>query len=541
MAERKIPWWQKGIIYQIYPRSFKDSNGDGIGDLHGIIEKLEYVKWLGMDAIWISPIYPSPMADFGYDVSDYVGIHPMFGTMEDFERLLGTAHSLDLKVILDFVPNHSSDQHPWFQESKSSRDNPKRDWYVWRDPKPDGGPPNNWLSVFGGIAWEWDGTTEQYYLHSFLKEQPDLNWRNPEVQQAMLDVLRFWLDKGVDGVRIDVIFKIFKDLQLRDNPPRTDGHGHGKNLGEYDSQYHIYDQLQPEAHEVLRAFRRLFDSYGDRVLIGETHLFNWADLVAFYGDRDELHVPFNFALIYLDWDAASFRRVVDEYEAVLPLGAWPNYVLGCHDDHRIATRYGGMAQARTAAMLLLTLRGTPTVYYGEEIGMADVAIPPEQVQDPWGLQVKGIGAGRDPERTPMQWDGSPNAGFTAEGVVPWLPLAPDFATVNVVVEKDDVFSMLTLYRRLIQLRRDMPALHIGQYRPVDGVPADCFVYLRQEGDQRLLVALNFCADERELTLSYLGDGTVMLSTYPDERGHVDLSALVLRPHEGVLIELTAGG
>jgi alpha-glucosidase len=536
MVHTDALWWQKGIVYQIYPRSFKDSDGDGIGDLAGITEKLDYVHWLGVDAIWISPIYPSPMADFGYDVSDYVGIHPMFGTMTGFDRLLEKAHSLGLKVILDFVPNHSSDRHSWFLESKSSRDNPKRDWYIWHDPGPNGGPPNNWVSVFGGGGWEWDEATGQYYFHSFLKEQPDLNWRNPEVQEAMSDVLRFWLEKGVDGVRIDVVFMLFKDAQLRDNPPSVGSRSHGKDLGQYDAQQHVYDRNQPETHETLRECRRLFDSYGERVLIGETHLFEWDELVEYYGQGDELHIPFNFTLIYPGWQAATFRRLVSEYEAALPPGAWPNYVLGCHDDHRIATRYG-MEQARTAAMLLLTLRGTPTIYYGEEIGMTDVDIPPDKVQDPCGQRVERLGAGRDPERTPMQWDDSPNAGFTSAGVEPWLPVAPNYPTVNVAAERDSPTAMLTLYRRLIELRQISPALHSGDYHLIEDVPDDCYVYVREHERQRMLVALNFSGDALRVALGELGSGHLQLSTYLDGEDQIDLTDLFLRAHEGVLIEL----
>ena len=536
MVHTDALWWQKGIVYQTYPRSFKDSDGDGIGDLAGITEKLDYVHWLGVDAVWISPIYPSPMADFGYDVSDYVGIHPMFGTMTGFDRLLERAHAMGLKVILDFVPNHSSNRHPWFLESRSSRDNLKRDWYIWHDPAPNCSPPNNWVSVFGGGGWEWDEATAQYYFHSFLKEQPDLNWRNPEVQEAMSQVLRFWLEKGVDGVRIDVVFMLFKDAQLRDNPPSEGGRAHGKDLGQYDAQQHVYDRNQPETHETLREFRRLFDSYGERVLIGETHLFEWDELMEYYGQGDELHIPFNFTLIYPGWEAATFRRLVSEYEAALPPGAWPNYVLGCHDDHRIATRYG-TEQARKAAMLLLTLRGTPTIYYGEEIGMTDVDIPPEKVQDPCGQRVERLGAGRDPERTPMQWDDSPNAGFTAAGVEPWLPIAPNYATVNVAAERDAPTTMLTLYRRLIELRQTSPALHSGDYQSIEDVPDDCFVYVRQHEGQRMLVALNFSGNDQRVALGALGNGQLLLSTYLDDEGQIALAALPLRAHEGVLIKL----
>ncbi len=529
-------WWQRGVIYQIYPRSFMDSNGDGIGDLPGITSKLDYLQWLGVDAIWISPIYPSPMADFGYDVADYTDIEPTFGTLADLDYLLAQAHARNLKLILDFVPNHTSCEHPWFLESRSSRDNPKRDWYLWADPKPDDSPPNNWLSVFGGSAWEWDGATGQYYLHSFLKEQPDLNWRNPEVRKAMLDVLRFWLDRDVDGFRIDVIHFLIKDSQLRDNPPaRTVDPFHSP---EYAAFEHIYDKNRPEVHDIIRQFRRLLDEYEERMAVGEVYLENIQDWASYYGKQlDELHLPFNFRLIRTPWNAAAVRRSVDELEAVLPPGAWPNYVLGNHDQHRLASRIG-TAQARVAAMLLLTLRGTPTLYYGDEIGMADVEIPPGREQDPWGKQVPGLGLGRDPERTPMQWDTSPNAGFSKGPAEPWLPVAPDYEAVNVKVQRADPTSMLSLYRRLIWTRKELPALHSGRYRAVDNVPGDCFVYLREHAEQRMLVALNFSADEQRLSLPDLGSGRLVISTHLDREGTIDLAALHLRGHEGVIVELS---
>jgi glycosidase len=398
-------WWQRGIIYQIYPRSFQDVNGDGTGDLAGIIRRLDYLSdTLGVDAIWLSPFYPSPMADFGYDVSNYVDVHPVFGDLPIFDRLVDEAHRRGLAVIIDFVPNHSSDQHPWFLESRSSRDNPRRDWYVWADAEPDGSPPNNWLSVFGGGAWEWDEATGQYYLHSFLKEQPDLNWRNPEVKQAMLDVLRFWLDRGVDGFRIDVAHLIMKDPELRDNPPNPNPPAPGAPFREYDTQLHLYDKGHADVHAAFRDIRKLLDEYSverPRMAVGEIHEFDWPVWAGYYGEKlDELHLPFNFALIFGAWTAASVRAIVDGLEAALPAGAWPDYVLGNHDVHRIATRVGPQ-QARLAMMLLLTLRGTPTLYYGDEIGMQDVEVPPDMVQDPFEKNVPGLGLGRDPERTPM--------------------------------------------------------------------------------------------------------------------------------------------
>jgi alpha-glucosidase len=522
-------WWQRGVIYQIYPRSFKDSNGDGIGDLPGITSKLDYLQWLGVEALWLSPFYPSPMADFGYDVADYTDVDPLFGDLATFDELVAQAHRRGLKIIVDLVPNHTSDQHPWFVESRASRDNPKRDWYIWADPKLDGGPPNNWLSAFGGSAWEWDEATGQYYLHSFLKEQPDLNWRNPAVKAAMFDVARFWLDRGVDGFRIDVIHFLIKDSQLRDNPPaRIADIFHGR---EYDTFEHIYDKNRPEVHGIIRDFRHLLDEYEERMAVGEVYLEDIQDWASYYGKQlDELHLPFNFRLIRTPWHAAAVRRSVDELEAVLPPGAWPNYVLGNHDQHRLASRIGAV-QARVAAMLLLTLRGTPTLYYGDEIGMTDVEIPPEREQDPWGKQVPGLELGRDPERTPMQWDAGPNAGFST--VEPWLPVAPDYQQINIEHQLVDPTSILSLYRRLLAYRKATPALQWGSYQAVDGVPEVCYVFVRQADDQRVLVALNFSDQEQRVALPQWGRGKIVLSTHLDRQETVNLSRLVLRGNEGV--------
>jgi alpha-glucosidase len=537
LPQQQATWWKAGIVYQIYPRSFMDANGDGIGDLPGITARLDYLQWLGVDAIWISPIYRSPMADFGYDVSDYTDVDPIFGTLADFEQLVGQAHARGLKVILDFVPNHTSDQHPWFLESRSSRDNPRRNWYMWADPQPGGSRPNNWLSVFGGPAWEYDDTTRQYYLHSFLKAQPDLNWRNPEVEGAISDALCFWLDRSVDGFRFDTIHFLIKDVELRDNPPRSADRERIRNMGEYDSQDHIYDKERPEVHDCIRHIRGVMDRYaGERVGIGETAIYDFPELASYYGlNGDELHMPFNFNLLRRPWQAPVFRRLVEAYEAALPSFGWPNYVLGNHDEHRLASRYG-LAQARVAAMLLLTLRGTPTLYYGDELGMTDVPIPPEKEQDPWGKNVQGIGLGRDPERTPMQWDAGPLAGFSAGIAEPWLPLAADYTKVNVAVERDESRSMLSLYRRLIQTRRTSPALHSGSYRSLDA-PPDCYVYIREHGAEQMCVALNFGGMDVELTLPDLGAGQVVVSTYLDRRGAVDSARLSLRAHEGVLVQV----
>ena len=521
-------WWKRGIVYQIYPRSFQDTNDDGVGDLEGIRQRLDYLVWLGIDAIWMSPIFASPMADFGYDVSDYCAIHPLFGSLEDFDRLVRDAHHRGLKIILDFVPNHTSDRHLWFEDSRSSRSSPKRDWYIWRDGKPDGAPPNNWISNFGGSAWTPDKRTGQWYLHSFLPEQPDLNWRNPDLKEAMFGALRFWLDRGVDGFRVDVIWLLIKDEALRDNPPNPHFQPGQAQINRL-IQAHNADQ--PEVHEVIAEMRRVLDHYGDRVLIGEVYL-PLERLIAYYGrDLSGVHLPFNFQMIFAAWKASEICRLVLDYEHALPEGGWPNWVLGNHDQPRIATRVGD-AQARIAAMLLLTLRGTPTLYYGDEIGIGKVQIPRDAVQDPWEKNEPGLGLGRDPSRTPFQWDRSANAGFTSG--TSWLPLSHDASARNVEILKEDPRSILNLYRNLIQLRRSHVALSIGdfQYLHTEG---ELLVYERRHNGERLLVALNFGPEPRPLPL--FGDATnarVLLSTSLD-RASGPVGAPMLEANEGVIL------
>jgi alpha-glucosidase len=522
-------WWRDGIFYQVYPRSFQDTNGDGIGDLNGILQHLSYLKELGVDAVWLSPIFPSPMADFGYDISDYTGIDPLFGTMEEFDALIAAAHEAGLKLILDLVPNHTSDQHPWFIESRSSRDNPKRDWYIWRDPKPDGdGPPNNWVSEFGGSAWEYDSTTEQYYYHAFLAQQPDLNWRNPEVRQAIYEVMRFWLRKGVDGFRVDVIWHLIKDAEFRDNPPNPH---YVEGRRPYERMLARYSADQPEVHEVIAEMRRVTDEFEARVLIGEIYL-PLHRLVAYYGnDLTGAQMPFNFALLSTLWSARSIERIIEDYEKALPVGAWPNWVLGNHDRPRIASRVGP-EQARVAAMLLLTLRGTPTLYYGDEIGMRQVPIPPEEVRDPFEKNVPGIGVGRDGCRTPMQWSAEPYAGFST--VKPWLPLAHGAAHENVINLAADSASILNLYKALIALRRKLPQLISGSYQPI-AAEGDLLLYGRRGEQGGVVVALNLGADPAFVASNCLGSGEILLSTFLDRKGEKIDGVLDLRGNEGVII------
>ena len=526
-AQVTAEWWKTAVIYQIYPRSFQDSNGDGVGDLNGIRRRLPYLAGLGVDAIWVSPFYTSPMADFGYDVADYYDVDPLFGTLADCKSLIAEAHALGLKVILDFVPNHTSEQHPWFIESRSSRQNPKRDWYIWKDARPGGGPPNNWISHFGGSAWDWDEASGQYYYHAYLKEQPDLNWRNPEVRAAMYDVLRFWMELGVDGFRVDVIWHLMKDAEFRDNPPNLD---YRPGQPEIDRFHQVHSADQSGVHEVIEEMRTVVDEYRQRVLIGEIYL-PLDRLMEYYGrDLKGAHLPFNFQLLQAPWKADAIARLVEEYEAALPEGAWPNWVLGNHDRPRIATRVGP-EQARVAAVLLLTLRGTPTLYYGDEIGMADVPIPPDQIKDPWALREPGIGVGRDPVRTPMQWDRSPHAGFTTTR--PWLPLADNWAEQNVESLERQPFSILSLYRRLLALRRNYRALRIGRYETLT-CRDDVFGFARSSGQEKLIVLLNFSQERRTVSFESTAPTTVLLSTVRDRSGETIGSEFTLDPNEAVI-------
>ena len=506
-------WWRDAVFYQIYPRSYQDSNGDGVGDLRGIIARLDHLNGasdsLGIDAIWLSPFYRSPMKDFGYDVSDYRDVDPVFGSLGDFDTLLAEAHRRGIRVIVDLVPNHTSDQHEWFVASRSSREDPKRDWYVWADPAKGGGPPNNWIAIFGKkrSAWTLDPRTGQYYMHHFLPEQPDLNWWNEDVRRAIDDVMRFWLDRGVDGFRIDVAHGLVKDQQLRDNP-----------------RWRLWGPRYPrnwdldEVHEIHRRWRKVLDEYDDRMAVTEVDPPSLTRLVRYYGNDDELQLPFNFHFLEQPWRASAFRRVVETWEALVPTHAWPDYTLSNHDRKRAATRYG-LERARVAATMLLTLRGTPFIYYGEEIGMTDVPIPAQRVVDVHD---------RDGCRTPMQWDASPNAGFTTGE--PWLPMPGDVSAVNVAAQRGDPRSLLSFYRRLLALRRASRALRSGSYRTIDA-PNGVFAYAREGADERIDVALNFTDSERVLVMP---KGDLLLSTDDERSPGERVEGLVLRPNEGVI-------
>jgi alpha-glucosidase len=524
-------WWKHGVVYQIYPRSLMDSNGDGVGDLAGVRARLDHLAWLGIDAIWLSPICPSPMKDFGYDVSDYCDVDPVFGDLAQFDALVADAHARGIRVMLDWVPNHTSDLHAWFRESRASRASAKRDWYVWRDPAPGGGPPNNWAAMFGGPAWELDPQTSQYYLRSFLKEQPDLNWRNPEVERAMHGVLRFWLDRGVDGFRIDVIHRIAKDPALRDNPP-SDRPGPG-----WGGQRHVHDENHPDIHGFLARIRGVLDEYDERAAVGEIGL-EPEQVATYYGKGDELHLAFNFALLRSRWDARSFGRELAAFDRAVPAEGWPDLVLSNHDVPRHATRYDdpllGESRARALALLLLTGRGTPFLYYGEELGMRNGVIPPERRQDPlaWTLHPS---VSRDGERTPMQWSAEPGAGFTRGE--PWLPLAADWATRNVAVQRADRSSILWLYRDLLALRRRTPALERGAWRELPA-PEGVLAWERHFSVSRALVALNFAAEERSprLPSAAVRDG---VWTRPGAALPANAAELALGPCEAAVLVVDA--
>jgi alpha-glucosidase len=515
------PWWQRGAVYQIYPRSFADGDGDGVGDLPGILDHLDHLSELGVAAVWLSPIYRSPMADFGYDVADYCDVDPLFGTLADLDALVEACHTHDIRVLLDWVPNHTSDQHPWFAASRSRRDDPKRDWYVWRDGR-DGGPPNDWRSTFErvGPAWTFDRRTGQWYLHSFLPQQPDLNWDNPEVEAAMHDVLRFWLDRDVDGFRVDVVHKIAKDPLLRDNTGAPRRH----------------DEDWGTIHDRLRGIRRVVDEYPDRVLVGEVYLMDIHRLVLYLNTGDELHLAHNFLFLWLPWNAEAFLTAVTDFDQLTEDTTWPAWFLANHDHSRVASRFDdgghGPARARAIALMLSTLRGTPFVYQGEELGLPDADIPPERIVDI---------DGRDPQRAPLPWRPpsavGPGAGFTT--AEPWLPLVADAEHLCVERQAADPDSTLTLARRLAAFRASTPTLQDGSQTTIDAGP-EVFAWLREGDGERLLAVMNFATEPVPFRpLAELPPrATLVLSTNPDRpNGDLDPDDLVLSPSEAVLLRL----
>jgi alpha-glucosidase len=479
-------WWRDGVIYQIYPRSFSDSNGDGLGDLTGIISHIDYLSDLGIDAIWLSPFFPTPDKDFGYDVSNYVDVDPRFGTLSDFDRLVAEAHRHGIRIVLDMVLNHTSDKHPWFLESRSSQDNPKRDWYIWRD------HPNNWQASFGGSAWEYDPVTAQYYLHLFTKEQPDVNWRNPELRKAMLDVFRFWMERGVDGFRLDVFNAYFKNPNLPNNPPKFGLRG-------FDRQHHIHDIDQAEMMPLLNELRSLLDSYPERYAVGETYLATLQKTVSYCG-ADKLHAAFSFDFTSYDliypWNPAwLMNQITGREEIFKATGIWPTTVMSNHDLPRAASRYcqgENDAQAKLAMALLLTLRGTPFIYYGEEIGMRDISLKRSEILDPPGKKYWPIYKGRDGCRSPMQWNDAPYAGFS--NAQPWLPVHPNYPRRNVTDQQADTDSLLNFTKKLLAMRKENPALCRGDFIPLK-TPRGTLAYLRQAEEQSIMVAMNFNKDQ----------------------------------------------
>ncbi|GAB2873977.1 alpha-amylase family glycosyl hydrolase [Streptomyces mayteni] len=516
------------MIYHIYPRSFQDSDGDGVGDLPGVIARLPYLAELGVDAVWLSPFFTSPQRDFGYDITDHTDVDPLFGTLADADALIAEAHRLGLRVLFDFVPNHTSVDHSWFRRSRGSRVDESRDWYLWRDPAPDGGPPNNWRAVTGGSAWTWEETTGQYYLHSFLPCQPDLNWRNPRVREAMHDVMRFWLDRGVDGFRVDMVDYLVKDRHFRDEP--TDAEGG------YRPATARYQLNQPEILPLLREFRQIVDAYPGRVLLGELEYgLSPEQLSGYYGDDDMLHLPFNFWLLFLPWEADELRRFVTAYDGTLPAHAWPNWVLGSHDVSRPASRLGP-ERTRAALLLLLTLRGTPVLYYGDELGMEDVPVPAERVQDPW--EAVQPGQGRDPARTPMPWTTEPNGGFCPPRARPWLPLGDRYTEYSVERQDADPASMLAFVRELLALRRASAALSRGRWVP-DGSPQEwVLAFTREFGDERVRVLINLGPRSATVPLDSAGY-SVLLSSSPARDRRATVTDLVLGPHEGCVLGAAA--
>lgn len=533
------PWWKHAVIYEIYPRSFQDTNGDGVGDLNGITSRLDYLKDLGIDAIWLTPFYPSPQVDFGYDIADYTAVDPLFGTMEDFERLVSEAKKRNIRVIVDYVANHTSDQHPWFKESRSSRENPKRDWYIWRDGKTHGKPPNNWESWFGHSAWTFDSKTRQYYYHYFYVQQPDLNWRNPDVQEAMYDVMRFWLDRGAAGFRIDAVSRLFEDPNLHNDPILS-----GRNAYGDPNIEHKYTDNLPEVHDILRQFRKVVDSFpGDPVLISEADQPNIAELTKMYGKDDEIQLPMDFQVADVNkLSASEFRRLLNEVNNNSADGQ-PHYFFSNHDQPRQWDRYGDGVHndqiAKLMATLLLTTRATPQMYYGEEIGMRTT--PParkEDVKDPIGEIGWPKEKGRDGERTPMQWDSSKNDGFSA-AEKPWLPVPPSGSQYNVQAELQNPDSILNFYKKLIQLRRTLPALRDGDQHMLDFDKDNVLAYVRRDAKtgSTALVVLNMTPTDKHLQfdLSQFGvQKNAATVVAPGAKRSISLNAVPLEPF-GVLV------
>lgn len=534
---KDLPWFKKGPLYQIYPRSFKDSNADGVGDLRGIINKLDYLAGapdsLGVSAIWISPFYKSPMKDFGYDVSDYYSIDPLFGDMQDFEDLVNECNTRNLAVIMDFIPSHTSDKNAWFVASSRDRNNEKSDWYIWADPAEDGGPPNNWLSVFGGSAWEYVESRDQYYMHTFLSEQPDLNWRNPEVVSEMKNVLRFWISKGVSGFRTDAFPHVFKDPELHDEPSNPN---YDESMWSWHKLIHTKTMDLPELAKLYDWFEQVFAEFPERklFLLTEDFFADAKQLKWHYAhSNNEYFAPLNLQLPGMDWDAKKYQDFFDNYYGLLEDDEWPNITMGNHDNKRMVDRIG-VENIRAAALMLMTLRGLPVIYYGEELGLSNVVIPPEKAQDPFELRDPNKGNGRDPQRTPMQWNSDKWAGFSE--TEPWLPLGRNYAEQNVDKLSQDSKSILNFYKELISLRSSSTALQTGAYAPFATGKDSLFSYWRKDDNSSNLIILNFDNNEVHISLPtgankkvISTDNTLYVSTEYDD-------ALIIHPNSGIILE-----
>ncbi|MFC3651748.1 alpha-glucosidase family protein [Dyella humi] len=534
------PWWRGAVIYQIYPRSFLDTNGDGVGDLPGIIQRLDYVASLGVDAIWVAPFFRSPMADFGYDIADYRDVDPLFGTLADFDRLLAKAHSLGLKVMIDQVLSHTSDQHVWFKESRENRHNPKADWYVWADAKADGSPPNNWLSIFGGSAWQWEPRRGQYYLHNFLASQPDVNFHNPDARAAVLDNVRFWLDKGVDGLRLDAINFCFHDKQLRDNPPKPKEKRVGRGFSPdnpYAFQYHHYNNTQPENLDFLRELRTLLDHYPNAVSLGEISSEDSLATMAEYTRDHRLHMGYSFELLSSDFSATYIRDTVEQLEAQVSEG-WPCWAISNHDVERVLTRWGnGNASPRLANLLtamLCSLRGSVCVYQGEELGLTEAEVPFESLRDPYGITFWPNFKGRDGCRTPMPWDDSTFAGFSK--VAPWLPIDEAHKKLAVAHQETDPDSVLHGFRHFMQWRATQPALRRGAIRFLD-TPEPLLAFVRSDAEDQVLAVFNLSKQPQSLALPGF-EVKRPLSGHGLQQGVLQNGKLVL-PGHGVLFAMLA--
>jgi alpha-glucosidase len=525
-------WWKHGVIYHIYPRSFNDSNDDGIGDIRGIIDKIGYLSDLGIDGIWLSPVYPSPMIDYGYDISDYRGIDPVFGTLHDFRELIDVAHRNKIRVIMDLVMNHTSNLHPWFLESSSSLDKPERDWYIWRKGK-NGNPPNNWKTVFGGSAWEYDHRTRQYYLHTFFKEQPDLNWRNEELKKTFFRGIKFWLDLGVDGFRLDVINLIGKDRHFRNNPIP---------FGIPLLQKLKFTSNRPESYHIAAELRKLLNDYPERMCVAEVYSLPPGDstVAASYlqTGEDGVNMAFDFSLMLRSWSAKKYFRSINKWYSLIPEKGWPCHVLSNHDLHRHMDRFmfrrNKEQKARVAAMLLLTLKGTPFLYYGDEIGMRNAKLTKKQILDPLGKLFWPFFKGRDKGRSPMQWTAGEHAGFSTS--TPWLPVNEDYTWLNVKSQEVDKNSFYNFYKKLIRLRKTYAALSKGEWSPWIHGRHGILAYIREFREEKMLVVLNFSPKRRKVELPEYGLGKILMSTHREMNDAFPAGNLMAEPFEATLID-----